>query len=159
MEPLDKFKLLMGEIGDVIKATSVTQFEDKHWALEFGEEKLIWLSYHQEDDCFTLSIDVGAVQEKDKLEFLEFLLIFNALGQTQRTLKTALDGEGNNCLLLGDYTASGLALLNFAEIIVAFAEQSIHWSYLLKNWPGASSEDKQKLLENISLMDHNLIRA
>lgn len=159
MKALDKFKLLMSEIGPVLNATSVMFFEDTHWAIAFGADDLIWVYYHQEDDSFTLSADAGVVQQKNQLELFKFFLTFNALGQETKSLKTALSGNGENCLLLAEHSAISLNTIDFSAIFFDFAEQFIHWSYLLKSWPSANGEDKQKLLENISFMNPHLIRA
>ncbi|WDE09408.1 type III secretion system chaperone [Thalassomonas haliotis] len=159
MGSLDKFKLVMAEIGEIIKATSVMQFEESYWAIELTERDLIWIYFHEQDNSFTLSADAGVIPEEAYVELLKFFLTFNALGQEQKTLKTALSGCGEKCLLLADHSALSLTALDFSGIFMAFAEQFIHWSYLLKSWPGASGEDKQKLMENISYMNPNLIRV
>ncbi|WP_281557475.1 type III secretion system chaperone [Thalassomonas sp. RHCl1] len=159
MEPLDKFKLLMADIGEVLKASSVVQFENGYWLIEYGDSELVWVYYHQQDDSFTLSGEAGAIEKQDQLELYKFFLTFNALGQEQRSVKTALSGNGDSCLLLGDYSATSLNTLEFSAIFFNFAEQMIHWRYLLKSWPTATSQDKQKLVDNISFMNPNMIRA
>ena len=159
MESLNKFKLLMAEIGEVLKATSVVQFENGYWVIEYGESELVWIYYHVEDDSFTLSAEAGNIQEQDQLELFKFFLHFNALGQEQRTVKTALSGKGDSCMLLGDHSETSLSTLDFSGIFFSFAEQLIHWRYLLKSWPTATSEDKQKMQENISFMNPHLVRA
>ena len=146
----------MQEVGPVADADNVTQFKDNNWAVVFEEKHVIWVRY-QDDDTITLSAEVGPLPNKDVQEFSTFLLVFNSLSQHQRSVRTGLDSEKGNCLIMMDYFADSLEVNQLAQLLAAFGAQYLHWKQLLFAWP--ETQNKASLIESIPLANPNFIRA
>lgn len=145
MDTIDLDKM-MAEVGPLVEAAEIRQFEPERWLVIFDEEFIIEIQRDLDAKKLVFTTEVGPAPKADDIATYKFLLNVAALWRETGGLRMGLDPTDDMIVEIYDLPVADLTLEDLALQLENFAESALHARTVLAGTPVTSAEEIESLL-------------
>ena len=132
MSDIERFQVVMKELGPVLEPQMISQNSDTHWSIFYDDETFIELEYDPEGEKISLYSELGTPDNDKQLSTFKACLLYNFLWKDTGGVMLALDAPDGNIVLVYHMLVSEIDLPLLCSVIRNFAEKATVWRETLE---------------------------
>ena len=140
---LDK---MMADVGPLVQATEIRQFEPERWLVVFEDDFVIGVENDLDAKKLVFTTELGAPPAGEEAAAYKLLLNVAAMWRETGGLRMGLDPKDDTVIQIYDLPLAALELEDLARQLQNFAQTAVHARTVLAGSSVSASEEIENLL-------------